>query len=119
MAKRKTVSISRKPSSVPPPDHAEAPAVLAPSPVVMAESRGERPRDRPAPPATGLVGRAVYGTVFYVSYGVVFSVLLVGKLIPGSGLIGRGLRDGSAAAQSDFERPAPAEEAPSGAPLAA
>lgn len=118
MAKRKTVSISRKPSTVPPTTQSEAPPAPDRPLMAMMEALGDAPRERFAPPAAGVVGRAVYGTVFYVSYGVVFSVLLVGKLIPGSGLIGRGLRDGAAAAQSDFERPAPAE-APGSAGVAA
>lgn len=52
----------------------------------------------------GPVGRAIYGTVFCVSYGVVFGAILIGYFIPGSGLIGRALNDGAEAAQGTFKR---------------
>jgi hypothetical protein len=46
----------------------------------------------------------VYGTVFCLSYGVVFSAILLGKCIPGSGLAGQALLDGAGSARRSFER---------------
>ncbi|CAL1239477.1 hypothetical protein [Candidatus Methylocalor cossyra] len=92
MAKKKTVAIAQKPT-------ARRPSV--------AVERGEGVSAAPRPPAelgphrasrAGPLGRLVYGAAFGLSYGVVLGAILVGRLIPGGALIGRGLRDGAAAA---------------------
>ncbi len=87
MARKKTVSITRKPSTAasPPP----LPATLKPN--------GRT--DTALVPALGPLGKAVYGTVYCVSYGVMFGVILLGACIPGSALIGRAWQDGSGAAR--------------------
>lgn len=48
--------------------------------------------------------KTVYSTFYYFSYGVCFVGLLAGKVIPKTGLIGQGLRDGAAAARDSVER---------------
>jgi hypothetical protein len=48
------------------------------------------------------VVRVVYGTVYCLSYGVVVSAILLGKLIPGSALLGHAMQDGAGAASRRF-----------------
>lgn len=120
MARKKTVSISRKPSSVTPPSPVAETAVLDQPQTVPGQD--QTPRDMPTSthrPTVGPIGRVVYGTVFCVSYGVVFSAILIGKFIPGSGLIGRGLQDGAGSARSRFIPRTERAEDPHEAPLAA
>ncbi len=105
---KKTVTISRKPSGAGEETNAtEGLNALPPGMESAAAERGEPPEqtaissevcDGPGP-----VGRAVYNTVYCVSYGVVFGALMIGKLIPGSGLVGRALRDGADSARQDFD----------------
>jgi hypothetical protein len=115
MAKRKTVSISPKPSAAP---LLEPEAMAAPDkpPAVPADRGRENVNAPPALPGLNPFGWAVYSTVFCVSYSVVFSAMLFGAYIPGGGLIGRGLCDGAAAARGEFRRPASAEADPASVP---
>ncbi len=107
MARKKTIAITRKPSTESAatnnqfavPEH---PLKLnlnfdAPS----TELRGPSATDSKTI-GYGPIGRVVYGTVYRASFAVVFSAILLGKLIPGSRLIGHALRDGSSAAQHSF-----------------
>lgn len=55
------------------------------------------------PASTGLIARAVYGSVYCVSFGVVFSALVLGKLIPGRRLVAKGLLDGTMAARQSMD----------------
>lgn len=50
----------------------------------------------------GLIAKAVYGSVYCLSFGVVLSALVLGKLIPGRQLIAKGLQDGTAAARQSL-----------------
>lgn len=107
MARKKTVSISRKPLVRPGAAGDTLPAVCSSAPAGggPAEPGAGLPRGRPEPRtrSAGPLGRAVYGLAYGLSYGVVFGVILAGKLIPGSGLIGRGFLDGAGAARGYFE----------------
>jgi hypothetical protein len=47
---------------------------------------------------SGLIAKAVYGSVYCLSFGVVLGALVLGRLIPGRQLIAKGLEDGTAAA---------------------
>lgn len=132
MAKKKSVAISRKPTAgrelpaAPEILPQDAPAVLdvvldPPSGPVYGQAVAAMPR-RPAPPAPvaaanpGPLGKLVYGTVFGISYGVVFTAILLGKLIPGSGLMRRAMGDGADSAERFFEARdgVPEEIAPAG-----
>jgi hypothetical protein len=95
---RKTVSIVRKPSA----QAANLTTGPSQSEQLMFVLEHEPRRAPPEPPVAGFIGRAVYGTLYCLSYGVVFGAMVVGSIIPGSGLIGRALRDGAAAAQGGF-----------------
>lgn len=54
-------------------------------------------------PALGrAVSKAVYGTFYYASYGIVFTAVTVAHWIPVNNPMGRGVRDGAAAAKADF-----------------
>jgi hypothetical protein len=105
---KKTVTISRKPSGAGEETTAtEGLNALPPGLESAAAERGE-PSERTTISSEvcdgpGPVGCAVYNTVYCVSYGVVFSALMIGKLIPGSGLIGRALRDGASSARQNFD----------------
>jgi hypothetical protein len=55
-----------------------------------------------------IVSRTVYNTFYAVSFGVVFSSLLVSRLlIPKNSIIAKGLHDGSVAAQKAIEEKEP------------
>jgi hypothetical protein len=122
MAKRKSISISPKPTAglaapvqpdAPPRDGSAIPAArLDPpaSPLHRAPPRPKPPGAAQAGPA-GPLGKLVYGAVFGVSYGVAFTAILLVKLMPGGTLVGRACRDGTAAAGRWFEEPM-AEPAP-------
>lgn len=102
MSRKKSVSISRKPSL------AETSPADVPEPAGLASLLADNsetartgppePLDADNPPAQGLVGRIVYQSTYCVCFGVVFGALLLIKLVPGSGLITRGMRDGAQAA---------------------
>jgi hypothetical protein len=47
--------------------------------------------------------KTVYSGFYYVSYGVVFSALLVGNLLPSNNAMGEGVHDGALAARKDFD----------------
>lgn len=105
MARKKPITISRKPTaetiirfdSIPPLHRDSFQAQpLNSSPVKSSQSINP-------------LGKAVYGTVYCLSYGVVFGALIIGSLIPGSALIGRALQEGAEAASKDFKRPKQAD----------
>ncbi|QXP84504.1 hypothetical protein [Methylococcus sp. Mc7] len=78
--------------------------------VSATEEKAAYPSDPPAAPAdafrgpanSGLIAKAVYGSVYCLSFGVVLSALVLGKLIPGRQLIAKGLQDGTAAARQSL-----------------
>jgi hypothetical protein len=103
MARKKTVSISRKPSAedAAPEDSG---ASANPSPLAMTlQPYAEILEDEASPLSLGPVGKVVYGTVFCLSYGVVFGAILLGQFIPGSRVLGHALQDGAASARRSFE----------------
>ncbi|QJD31038.1 hypothetical protein [Methylococcus geothermalis] len=55
-----------------------------------------------SPVAEGLFAKAVYRSVYCLSFGVVLSALVLGKLIPGRRLIAKGLQDGTMAARQSL-----------------
>lgn len=99
MARKKTVSISRKPSA----------AQASPPPLAMKLQPYESAQDAPeaalSVASLNPVGRMVYGTVYCLSYGVVYSAILLGQFIPGSGLVGHALLDGAGSARRSFTHP--------------
>ena len=103
MVRKKTVSISTKPSS---PDAATTGDESAASSVeshAAETSETDGATDLVQTPALGRVGTVVYGTVYCLSYGVMFSVIMLGTCIPGSALIGRAWQDGTGAARRKTE----------------
>ncbi|MCU0733951.1 MAG: hypothetical protein MUF20_00310 [Methylotetracoccus sp.] len=54
------------------------------------------------PEAGKLVRKVVYKGFYYATYGVVYSSMVVGSLIPSHSAVGEGLHDGAAAARKDF-----------------
>ncbi len=56
-------------------------------------------------PAIGkVVSKTVYNGCYYISFGVTFSALTVGKLLPIDNVVGRGLHDGAEAAKDTITR---------------
>ena len=56
-------------------------------------------------PAIGrAVSKAVYGTFYYASYGIVLTAVTVAHWIPADNAMGRGVKDGAAAADADFQK---------------
>lgn len=55
-------------------------------------------------PATGkVIRKSIYSGFYYVTYGVVFSSLMIGNLIPSDNAMGEGVHDGAAAARKAFK----------------
>jgi hypothetical protein len=70
--------------------------------VTVVEEAAGKPAEEEAKP--GVVSRAVYKAFYGVSYGVVFSSLLVGKLIiPKNSLVESAIHDGAVAARKAVE----------------
>ena len=101
MARRKTVSISSKPSSSDAAATAEESAASSQESPVPSET--DEATDLVRASSLGAVGTVVYGAVYCVSYGVMFSVVMLGTCVPGSSLIGRAWQDGSGAARRKAE----------------
>lgn len=117
MARKKTVTFLRKPAAetgaqdiesaaspapaeAPPPDHGPAAAPLSMQ-LQPVETAAER--DTALAPMLNPFGAAVYGTVFCLSYGLMFSTLLLGACLPGSALVGRAWQAGTGSARRDFD----------------
>jgi len=103
MARKKSISISRKPSS----ETAPGTELIFSEPSITSLLSLEAASSAALVPASslGFVGRFIYGTVYSVTYGVVFSTLFLGKLIPGSELVGKAMQDGTHSAKRDFNSP--------------
>jgi hypothetical protein len=52
--------------------------------------------------SNGFYERTLYGATYYATYGIVYSALVVGALIPGSRVIGQAFSDATKAAKDDF-----------------
>ena len=110
MARKKTVSISRKPSADTVISNGYEPPLTA-GPMTLALNLdsghqdpldGSESRATPSVLAYGPLGLAIYGPVYCLSFSIMFSTILLGKFIPGSALIGQAWQDGSDAAQHNF-----------------
>ena len=110
MARKKTVSISRKPSADTVISNGyEPPFTAGPMTLTLNLDSGHQdPLDRSESRATpsilayGPLGLTVYSMVYCLSYGFTFSTILLGKCIPGGALIGQAWQDGTGAAQHNF-----------------
>jgi len=123
MARKKSVSIARKPTATPqtvataeasvhkprPERSVQTEAVVQVAspdwPIAAEPARANREGAQSAAgsPEAGALGKLVYGAVYGVSYGVAFTAILLGRLLPGGALIGRACSDGVAAAGRYFE----------------
>jgi hypothetical protein len=90
MAQKKTVSIIPKSTA----ESGNQPPSDSPDRGLVADQEETR----------RLCGRLVYGTVYTITYGVVYGALTLGRILPGSALIGQAIRDGHTSARSDFEQ---------------
>ncbi|MEW6037475.1 MAG: hypothetical protein AB1648_04385 [Pseudomonadota bacterium] len=101
---KKVVPITSKPrgstlSLVP---AAEEKAARASGPPTAQGDAFRGPAKSGPPAVEGLIAKAVYGSVYCLSFGVVLGALVLGKLIPGRQLIAKGLQDGTAAARQSL-----------------
>ena len=110
MARKKTVSISRKPSTDTIISNGYEPPLTA-GPMTLAlnldsghqeQLDGSGSRATPSVLAYGPLGLTIYGPVYCLSFSIMFSTILLGKFIPGSALIGQAWQDGTGAAQLNF-----------------
>jgi hypothetical protein len=88
--KKKSVNISPK-SSIN--------ETAANSPAVTADTNLAADQEK----AKNLIGKAVYTSVYFASYGIVFGALVVSSFIPGRNFLGKAIADGSVAARKSFE----------------
>ena len=110
MARKKTVSISRKPyTDTTISNGYEPPLTAGPmTPALNLDSGnqeqldGSGSRATPSVLAYGPLGLTIYSMVYCLSYGFTFSTILLGKCIPGSALLGQAWQDGTGAAQHSF-----------------
>ncbi len=56
------------------------------------------------PPASEVLCKTVYSACYYLSYGVVYSSLLLASAIPMDNVMGAGLRDGAGAARDAVQK---------------
>ena len=68
------------------------------------------------PAIGGSISKAVYGTFYYASYGVVFSALTVARLTPMNNVMGRAIKDGAADAKQAVEKSEAASSAQESVP---
>ena len=110
MARKKTVSISRKPSADAVTSNGYEPPLTA-GPMTLTLNLdsghqdpldGSESRATPSVLAYGPLGLTVYSMVYCLSYGFTFSTILLGNCIPGGALIGQAWQDGTGAAQHNF-----------------
>jgi putative methionine-R-sulfoxide reductase with GAF domain len=82
-------------------------AVGTPMGLVRVITEGAADARTAASNATQAAGKAarktIYSGFYYVTYGVVYSTLFVGSLIPSNNAMGEGVHDGAAAARKDFD----------------
>lgn len=54
------------------------------------------------PAASKLARKAVYNGFYFASYGIIYSAMVVGSLVPSNNAMGEGVHDGATAARRDF-----------------
>jgi hypothetical protein len=87
-----------------PSNNTDEAIVLVDQEGVAIESSGAIAHAEDEKEKASIVSQTVYKTVYAVSFGVVFSALLVSRLlIPKNSIIAKGLHDGSVAAQKAVE----------------
>ncbi len=113
MARKHPVTSPEEQTTVTAEPAAEVPASQEVATAVMesaVESESVAPSEGPSfisqvlPAIGGSISKAVYGTCYYASYGVVFGALTVAHLIPMNNIMGRAIRDGAADAQQAVEK---------------
>ena len=89
---------------------------------VEASSSEETMASEPAAPSAAAkilpalgesLGKAVYGTFYYASYGIVFGTLMVTRLLPMNNLVGRAIKQGAGDAVDALQTPVEADVAAS------
>ena len=115
MSRKKSVTISRKPRAQSQPVATEALEVQESIPEsatsehfaavtanITEEFTGEPGSEDKASVSFGFFGKALYGTTYCMSYGVVFGALLIGKLLPGKDIILQAMTDATDSAKRAF-----------------
>ena len=99
MSRKKTISISRKPTLT--QDEADTAKVAYTMRSPMLPDGAMRTEGTDASDYVSLKPR--YGVVYSLSFGAVFGTLILWKLVPGSGMIGHAMIDGADAAKKVFK----------------
>ena len=107
MSRKKTISISRKPTLT--QDEADTAKVAYTMRSPMLPDGAMRTEGTDASdyvslkPRYGILAKTIYGVVYSLSFGAVFGTLILWKLVPGSGMIGHAMIDGADAAKKVFK----------------
>ena len=96
MSRRKSITIARKPIARTQPIGADAARGISVAETVPGDTA------ETTSASFGIIGKAVYGAVFCLTYGVVFSALAIGTLVPGKRIIGQAMVDATASARRVF-----------------
>jgi hypothetical protein len=94
--RKKSVNISRKPAIA---EAVSDDSASQHQPVITTDTSLVADQEK----ARNLIGKAVYSSVYFASYGIVFGALVVSSFIPGRNFLGKAINDGSAAARKSFE----------------
>lgn len=91
--KKKSVTLSRKPVAT---DTLADTSINSPVAATVSDEEN----------AKNLFGKAVYSSIYFASYGIVFGAMLVSSFIPATGrnLLGKAINDGSSAARNAFKK---------------
>ena len=99
MAKRKSVTLSRRPIHNTSAEEGMAHATLSGDFIpadVPSLDKGQAP---PAQFQGGPLAHAAYGLAYGLSFGCVFSAIVLSRMLPGHAIVARGLGDGAVAAK--------------------
>lgn len=99
MARRKSVMFSAKPVPAAGPGESDASLLVADFTPAASSFNDNTLLLKGSDAGLSLIGRSVYRAVYVLSFGCVFSTLLLGRLVPGRDIIAKGMADGAVAAK--------------------
>jgi hypothetical protein len=99
MAKRKSVNLSTRPIHEPSGTHGIPDAAVTGDFIPADAPASGREQGTPARFSGGPLAQAAYGVAYVISFGCVFSGLMISRVLPGQAILARGLGDGAEAAK--------------------
>ena len=107
MSRKKSVTISRKPTPKQEPAVTADGAISPGNSQVSVEVMKTQARDAPACASSvvgcGLLVMTAYSVVYFLSFGAVFGALMLGAMVPGSAVLARAMNEGTNAAKRAFK----------------